>query len=353
MTATAANWQTQPRDSQGRFGETGHAEPDVDLDTGKHDDGPRIDAIYSDLDREERLDAIKADLTTAISHIVASGRLSQWLDQMSSNGMSRWSFQNRLLAALQGQERRRDAEPEQLEGIPSGLMLMTAKQWKDKYERHPVKGAKAVWILAPSTRWITDEDPDTGEDRKRKIVVGFRPQPVFEAVSTTGEDIPQPQVATFADGPGDEQVEQHLKGKVAEFGYTYSERELSHGPLTPTSMLGYTTADGSKHVVLDSRLSGPQKAATMAHELGHIACGHVEDHENYRQHRGEMETEAEVTGYLVSRQTGGDPKDCESFSPGYIASWSKGDPETIEKAFTRATRAASKILEGFDRAPAQ
>lgn len=350
MTATATNWQTQPRDSQGRFGETDHAEPDVDLDTG-NDEEPRIEAIYSDLDREDRLEAIKADLTTAISDIVNSGKLSQWLDLMSSNGMTRWSFQNRLLATLQGQERRQEADPEQLDGLPDGLMLMTAKQWKDKYERHPAKGAKAVWILAPSTRWITEEDPKTGEERKKKIVVGFRPQPVFEAVSTTGKDIPDPQVASFADGPGDERVEEHLKGKVAEFGYTYSERHLSHGPLTPYSMLGYTTADGSKHVVLDSRLSGPQKSATMAHELGHIACGHVEDPERYRQHRGEMETEAEMTGYLVARQTGGDPKDCESFSPGYIASWSKGDPETIEKSFTRATRAATKILEGFEEDP--
>lgn len=88
MSATSTNWQTQPRDSHGRFGETSHAEPDVDLDSG---DGPRIEAIYSDLDREERLDAIKADLTTAISDIVASGKLSHWLDQMSSNGMTRWS----------------------------------------------------------------------------------------------------------------------------------------------------------------------------------------------------------------------------------------------------------------------
>ena len=59
-----------------------------------------------------------------------------------------------------------------------------------------------------------------------------------------------------------------------------------------------------------------------------------------------METEAEMTAYLVNRSRGMAASDAASFSPGYIAGWSKGDPKVMHAAMDTAVRAYNKIMEG-------
>lgn len=336
---------TQPRDALGKFGEMPHAEQAVDLAGGS----ALFDTIYSDIDRTERLAAMKADLADAVARIVDSGELAAWLDRMTANGLSRYSFNNRLLALIQGQQRRELHDPDGTRELPDSLMVMTPNQWKEQYGRTPIKGTKAMWILAPVTITVEEDDPTRpGQKRRRPIVKGFRPMAVMEASQTDGPPIPGDSIVSFADGAAPQEVIDHLSDKVAAFGFTLSEEEIEGAgkPLTTSQTLGYTTGT-SKKVVLDSRLTGHQKASVLAHELGHVGCGHLDRLEEYRAHRGAMETEAEMTAYLVAREMGLPASDCEAFSAGYVAGWSKGDPQVIEKAFTRATRASIKILEGF------
>ena len=88
-----------------------------------------------------------------------------------------------------------------------------------------------------------------------------------------------------------------------------------------------------------------QKVSTLAHELGHIHCGHVDEMDDYhtRSGRSRAETEAEATAYMTMRHWGMSSDEASSFSPGYIASWSRGDPETISKALAKATKAFQAI----------
>lgn len=273
-----------------------------------------------------------ADLEDSVKAVVESGQLKEWLDAMASNGMTRWSLNNRLIAMLQMWQR---------QGHLGGIHLMGFRQW-EKHNRKVNKGAKAVWILAPRTRSVTEED-ENGTERKRTIITGFKSVPVFNISDTSGEPLAEhPSVhATGEVTPG---TIEGLRDRVGRAGYTYKEQEIPDYE-DGKGTLGYTDP-ATKEVVIDSRLSKAQKASTIAHELGHIHCGHVDDIHEYRLHRGRMETEAEATAYLVNRQRGMTGGQASSFSAGYIASWSKGDAKTIHAAMDKAVAASNKILDG-------
>lgn len=317
----------------------------VEADTSDEREKPNAirDTLYSDIDKDARLDAMKADLQAAVKDIVDSGRLKDWLDQMRDNGLGRWSFQNQILATFQGMRARETAEPEALEGIPDQLMVMSANDWKSKYGRVPRKGSKAIWVLAPATRTITDEDPLTGEERKRTLVYGFRAQPKFDACQTTGNAIPDTEIIKLHDGAVDPVAVPQLSKAIEGSGYRLSQDELSFGDVSASGRLGYTDPK-TMRVVVDSRLPDSVKVSVLAHELAHIKHDHVADIDEYRRHRGRMETEAEATAYLIARHYGVDQDGADSFSPGYIAGWSKGDPEVLNKALSKATRVFQEVV---------
>lgn len=127
---------------------------------------------------------MKADLDEAVQTVMESGQLDTWLEAMASNGLTRWSASNRMLAMMQMNARGKSVD---------GLHLMGFKQWKN-YDRSVTKGAQAVWILAPVTKTFTDEDDD-GTEIKRRQVVGFKPVPVFDVSDTDGEPMPPSPVA--------------------------------------------------------------------------------------------------------------------------------------------------------------
>src|SRR5439155_2112033 len=59
------------------------------------------------------------------------------------------------------------------------------RQWAH-VGRHVDKGAKAIRILAPLSRTITETDAETGEESKRTLITGFKTIPVFAIESTSG-----------------------------------------------------------------------------------------------------------------------------------------------------------------------
>lgn len=290
---------------------------------------------YAGLSGNDRVDAMVADLDTAVRAVVESGQLHRWLDAMASNGLNRWSANNQFLAIVQMVHRGEPIE---------GLHMMGFRQWKE-LNRHVSKGAKAVWILAPVTRTIVEAD-DAGHTTEQRRVVGFRSVPVFNISDTDGQPLPAPpsRPAAGAATPG---TLDGLRDRVAAAGYTYSEEEIpGANPVTGEGTLGYT-APRSKQIVVDSRLDDAQKASTIAHELGHVHAGHVDgDYGEYQHHRGRMETEAEMTAYLVNRSRGMSRDQVDAFSPGYIAAWSHHDPALMHAAVDNAARAYRTIING-------
>ena len=160
------------------------ADATVDHEVDELEDSKTADDIdlpatnYRELEGDDRTHALLADLDVAVKKIVDSGQLTAWMNAMASNGMSRWSFNNRILAMLQMFQRR---------GHIDGLHMMGFKDWK-KHNRSVNKGAEAVYILAPRKRTITEED-ENGDERKRTIVTGFKYVAVFDISDTNGEPL--------------------------------------------------------------------------------------------------------------------------------------------------------------------
>lgn len=293
------------------------------------------DADYAGLGGPERVDKMLADLDESVRAIVESGQLQGWLDAMASNGLNRWSANNRLLAVMQLYQR----------GEPlDEVHLMGFRQWGE-LDRQVNKGAKAVWILAPVTRKFTRTDSD-GEETEERRVVAFKAVPVFNVGDTHGKPLPGAPLTVSA-GEATPGTVEGLQDRVGRAGYSYSEEEiLGCQPDTGKGTLGFTEPT-TKRIVVDSRLSSAMKASTLAHELGHVHCGHVAAAlGEYGRHRGRMETEAEITAYLVNRSRGMSQAQVDAFSPGYIAGWSKGDPAVMRGAVDTAVKAYNKIMEG-------
>ncbi len=127
----------------GRFAGPGHSCP---LPAGL----PAAD--YAAARGEARAKAMLGDLRAAVAAVVDSGQLGRWLDAMASNGLNRWSLNNRMLAVMQLAGRGEDLDR---------LHLMGFRQW-ERLGRRVRKGAKAVWILAPVTRRVREQD-DAGD----------------------------------------------------------------------------------------------------------------------------------------------------------------------------------------------
>lgn len=91
-----------------------------------------------------------------------------------------------------------DVIPSDSWSIGNRILLMTAQntgdargynQWQE-VGRQVKKGSKAIYILAPLTKKVTETDAETGEETTKVIVYGFRPLPVFRYEDTEGEPLP-------------------------------------------------------------------------------------------------------------------------------------------------------------------
>lgn len=328
----------------------GSAQPDADGDVGRcgmcgefAGAGHRCparppglpEASYAGMTGDERVQRMLVDLDKSVQAIVESGQLQGWLDAMASNGLNRWSANNRLLAVMQLYQRGEPLE---------NMHLMGFRQWA-QFDRTVNKGAKAVWILAPITRRFT-RIGDDGEESEVRRVIGFKGIPVFNIGDTRGKPLPEAPLGV-AIGEATPGTLEGLQERVGRAGYSYSEVEIPGcQPATGKGTLGFTEPS-TKRIVVDSRLSPAMKSSTLAHELGHVHCGHVDAAPGeYRRHRGRMETEAEMTAYLVNRSRGMSRDQVDAFSPGYIAGWSKGDPAVMRASMDTAVKAYNAIMDG-------
>jgi len=150
----------------------------------------------------------------------------------------RWSWHNQLIVALCGTM---DAR-----GI---------RQWRD-VGRHIKKGSKALWILAPCMRTVTQED-EYGREAKRQIVHGFRSVPVFRLEDTEGDLLPG------AEDKYNEWVRRLPLVEVAE-AWDINVGTYSHTGDGPHGYYRYGA--GGQAIML-----AVENSSTWAHELVHAA----------------------------------------------------------------------------------
>ena len=167
---------------------------------------------------------------------------------------------------------------------------------------------------------------------------GFRVVHVFDVAQTDGEPLPDVAPALLG-GQAPAGLWDDLAGQVAGHGYTLERGDCSGAN-------GYT--DPTRRVVrVRDGVDDAQAVKTLAHELGHIECGHVEDLPTYLTRRGRCEVEAESVAYVVAAAHG---LDASGYTFAYVAGWAGTDLARVRQAAETVTTAARTILAGCSSA---
>jgi antirestriction protein ArdC len=214
-----------------------------------------------------------------------------------------YSFLNQLLLLEQGVR-----EP-----------VATYDRWQ-QLGRQVVRGSKAKAIIRPIVVKKKDEAGEVEDTYLR-----FKPvRSLFTLSETTGEELPGFEIPRWYLDVALERLSvkrvpfRQLNGNIQ--GYSHG-REFA---INPTAKY-------------------PTK--TLFHELGHIVLGHTtaEQREEYMQHRGIREFQAEATAHLTTNELGIASEEEAMVSRGYLQNWLQ-DERPSDLAVRAVFSATDKIL---------
>lgn len=286
---------------------------------------------------EARANELKETLAKAVEDLESSENWKKYLK--ASAKFHNYSFGNILLIMTQ---------------MPEATKVAAYGTWK-KMGRQVSKGAKGITIMTPRPFKKRDEAGNVRVDERGNELKGmsFGTGSVFDISQTEVVDQElwahheSTSLVKILDGEADEELLVSL-GSVSEaIGFKFILDEMEgHNP----NSNGYTTL-GSDVKEIHVRASNPleQKIKTAVHELGH-ALMHATEGEEYsadgKAHRGIAELEAESVAFIVCDAMG---IDTSAYSVGYIAGWSKGDPEMIRQIGDSVNKASKRIMLELDK----
>ncbi len=195
-----------------------------------------------------------------------------------------WSLANRLLTWCGGTDDARGYRQWQLAG------------------RHVKKGSKAIYILAPSTRKVRDED-GSGNETDKVIVTGFRAVPVFRYEDTDGDPLPGFDYSPPGPPP--------LTDVADRLGIQVDYRPgsgMAYGQCNP---------EGSRIALFT------HNEQTFWHELAHAAHARVQGESLKPVQDPEQEAVAELSAAVLARMYGA-PNDAYTYD--YLSHYGNGDP---------------------------
>ncbi len=273
----------------------------------------------SDAERAERRQADRDRLEQAARALLSSDGWQRWVRVRSTNGLSRYSFGNQLLIAMQ----RPDAT--YVAGFRAFLEL----------NRCVRKGERAIRILAPMT--LGPRDTDATENKagveatpsKRTV---FRAVSVFDVSQTDAlpgtEPIPLESPCQPIEGESHAHLLPALEDLARELGYVARFEALDG------SADGW--CDSEKHeIVVNGAISANAQVRVLVHEIAHaLGVGYGE----YGRRRAEVLVDT-VT-FIVCGSVG---LDTSGSSVPYVAGWGesgdlaaiRGYAETIDKLARR------------------
>lgn len=268
-------------------------------------------------DRVQELRGLAHHLVTSL----AEGHTNQWDQFMATAArFHSYSWGNRMLIHAQ---------------MPTATRVAGYEAWKQKFDRHVARGARAIWILAPMSKRIEHETIDGETVTETKTF--FRGVSVFDVSQTiccrcdVADCADHPLALEWAIDVADDY------GALAKLQwacpYPVAFEEMPAGDAR-----GWT--DGSV-LHIRSNMGAGSQVGTLAHEWAHALLHFGEQ----RPERDQGELEAEIAAHIVSLTFG-----VERHSRDYLLSWTANNPasETATKklalAIERAVRAASTIL---------
>ncbi len=238
-----------------------------------------------------RKDEVISRLTDGIARLTTSERWHDWLKVQSQ--FHQYSFNNTLLILLQR---------------PTASRVAGFHAWR-KLGRNVRKGERGIWILAPVTRKVRD---DAIVDEKPRVVMGFRPVPVFDIAQTDGEQLPE-SCCTLLDGDDVSGVYGRLLGVAQSIGYSVEDAEF-------TDSRNGDCIFSERRIRVRTDNAPVQRVKTLAHELTHAML-----HEHSTD-RALAELEAESVAFIVCANVGINSDD---YTFGYVANWAGGGDEAI------------------------
>jgi len=211
---------------------------------------------------------------------------------------------------------------------PDASRVAGFRQWQER-GRQVCKGERSIKIFGYATKRTEDEN---GEEERRAYFPILSVFDVSQTDSIDGEETPElaPRLIGGDDAGIYDAAAEWLTGQ----GWTIDRAS--------TGEANGFTQHAKRTVTIHDQLQPAQAAATMLHEAAH-ALMHA-DADDYHQHRGMYETEAESVAYIVAGVLG---LDTSSKSIGYIAGWTDGDVETVKNTATRVLATARTILDGI------
>ncbi|QJU56287.1 ArdC-like ssDNA-binding domain-containing protein (plasmid) [Herbiconiux sp. KACC 21604] len=279
---------------------------------------PTRSSVTAD-EREAQAEALHENIATqveALRHTAAWERFLQF-----ARAFHNYSLNNVLLILSQR---------------PEASRVAGFRRWQE-LGRQVRKGERAIRIFGYSTKKTTEED-DNG-DEVETITRRFPILSVFDISQTDvidGETDPMQLVRPLTG------VEDHGFSAALTNYLTGEGWDVRHEPI-PGDTNGYARP-ADRTVTIDANLSPEHTAKTLIHETAHILLEHVDDLEDYAEHRGIAETEAESVAYVVAGLLG---FDTSAYSIGYIAGWADGDTDTIRATANRVLRTADAIMDAL------
>jgi len=311
----------------GEFSAHDRAEAEVSLDDSHTDELSVWRTRYET--PEAKVKAFMEELETAVGDLETDEDWQHYLATMSK--FHHYSFNNQMLIALQH---------------PGAERVAGFKKWQE-LGRQVRKGEKGISILAPRKARVELKDAagnpirdENGKPRRELRVIGVTTATVFDVSQTDGPDLPTGRQELSEEPP--EGLKEDLEGAIADLGFSVDYEVIRD------SSLGFTTTDGSNRVVIKQGLTPGSTARVLAHELGHIAAGHVDRGADYHVgpggERGQMEVEADSISYAMLRANGMSP-DVGRANATYISGWSKRDPQSVKAAATTVSKAVKSLFE--------
>lgn len=278
--------------------------------------------------RKERVEQLQKVFEEGVLSLANDASWRRMMDFLAK--FRHYSFNNTILIYMQK---------------PDATMLAGYKQWMSR-GRQVKKGEKSIKIFGHSTIKKKDENGNVvlNDDGSEATYVYYPILSVFDVSQT--EPIPgkedlyaksQEVLKTNIEGDDPEGIYEKLQVWLQVNGFTFAEVEELGGAQGATN-------HQTKQVRVLSSLSPATKAATLIHECAHVLLH--QDTDDYREHRGLRETEAESVGYIVGKMHG---LDTSEISIPYVASWSNGDKDTLMESTSNVYKAAmalDKVLTG-------
>lgn len=198
--------------------------------------------------------------------------------------------------------------------------IASYQRWKG-LGRQVMRGEKGMTIIRP----INVKTRELDEHGEPKRILKFKPvNGAFQYSQTQGDEIPMPEVPEWDVDRALEKLDikrvpfDIIEGNV--HGYSF-KRNVALNPVAPNPL------------------------GTIAHEVGHILCGHTTDENiaQYQTHRGTYEFEAEGTAYLAMKELGQLSITEASQSRGYLQSWMQTE-QPSERSIRQVFMATDKLL---------